>query len=101
MTASVHPGEILKEDFLRPLGLSAYRLAQLLDVPQQRIADLVAGKRAVTTDTALRLGRYFQGDARQGAHFWLALQARYDLDEALAREQIRSELDAISPREGG
>lgn len=100
MTAFIHPGEILKEEFLAPLGMSAYRLAQLLDVPQQRIADLVAGNRAVTVDTALRLGQFFQGDARQGAKFWLALQARYDLDRALEKDDVRSDLAAISAREG-
>jgi addiction module HigA family antidote len=95
---TIHPGEILKEEFLVPLGLSAYRLARLIDVPQQRLTDLIAGHRSVTVDTALRLGQYFQGDARQGARFWLALQARHDLDRALDREGTRDELAAIASR---
>lgn len=94
----VHPGEILREDFLEPLDLSAYKLAQHLGVPQQRITDLVSGGRRISADTALRLGRYFQGDARRGARFWLALQARYDLEEALADSVRCAAVDAIEPR---
>lgn len=98
VTVAVHPGEILREEFLVPLDMSAYRLAQLLGVPQQRLTDLVAGNRGITADTALRLGRYFQGDAREGARFWLALQARYDLDRALGDDELAVELAAIEPR---
>ena len=76
--APVHPGEILQGEFLRPLGLSVYRLAQALKVPRARLNDIVLGRRAVTPDTALRLGRYFGTTAR----FWLALQGRYDLEMA-------------------
>ncbi len=72
----VHPGEILFEEFLRPLGLSQYRLAKDVSVPARRINQLVHGTRAVTADTALRLARYFGTSAR----FWLNLQARYDLE---------------------
>jgi addiction module HigA family antidote len=73
---SVHPGEILIEDFLKPLGLSQYRLAKSLSVPPRRINEIVLAKRAVTADTALRLGRFFGTSDR----FWLNLQAAYDLD---------------------
>jgi addiction module HigA family antidote len=72
----VHPGEILLEDFLKPLGLSQYRLAKGVSVPPRRINEIVLGKRAVTADTALRLARFFGTSDR----FWLNLQAAYDLD---------------------
>lgn len=72
----VHPGEVLLEEFLGPLGLSQYRLAKDISVPPRRINEIVHGKRAVTADTALRLARYFGTSAR----FWLNLQAQYDLD---------------------
>ena len=74
----VHPGEVLLEDFLKPMGLSQYRLAKALGVPPQRIGDIVHGRRAVTADTALRLGRFFSMEAQ----FWLNLQARHDLEVA-------------------
>src|SRR3954471_5556009 len=72
----VHPGEVLLEDFLKPLGLSQYRLAKGLSVPPRRINEIVLGKRAVTADTAIRLGRFFGTTDR----FWLNLQSSYDLD---------------------
>lgn len=72
----VHPGEVLAEEFLEPLGLSQYRVAKDINVPARRINEIVHGKRAVTADTALRLARYFGTSAR----FWLNLQAQYDLD---------------------
>ena len=78
----VHPGEILREDFMKPLTLSQNRLAMDLRVPLTRIADLVHERRGITADTALRLGRYFDTSAR----FWLNLQAAYDLD--LAEDRI-------------
>ena len=74
--AAVHPGEVLLEDYLWPLGLSQYRLAQDISVPARRINEIVLGKRAVTADTALRLARYFSTTER----FWLNLQARFDLE---------------------
>ena len=74
----VHPGEVLLEDFMKPLGLSQYRLAQDLGVPALRISQIVHGKRAVTADTALRLARYFG----TSANVWMRLQARYDLEVA-------------------
>jgi len=73
--ALVHPGEILAEEFLKPLELSEYRLAKGLRVPARRINEIVHGKRAITADTALRLGRFFRNSAR----FWLNLQTAYDL----------------------
>src|SRR5436309_6299613 len=74
--APVHPGEILLEEFLRPLALSQYRLAKDVSVPARRINEIVRGSRAVTADTALRLARDFGASER----FWLNLQARYDLE---------------------
>ncbi len=74
--APVHPGEILPEDFLRPLGLSQYKLAKGLSVPPRRINEIVLGKRSVSADTALRLARFFGTSDR----FWLDLQTSYDLD---------------------
>lgn len=72
----IHPGEVLLSDFLEPLGLSQYRLAQDISVPPRRINEIVHGKRAITADTALRLARYFGTSER----FWLNLQARFDLE---------------------
>jgi addiction module HigA family antidote len=72
----VTPGEILHEEFLRPLAVSQYRLARAITVPPRRINEIVHGKRAITADTALRLARYFGTSER----FWLNLQARHDLE---------------------
>jgi addiction module HigA family antidote len=72
----VHPGEILKEEFLEPMGISQYRLAKDISVPPRRINEIVHGKRAITADTALRLGRFFN----MSPQFWLNLQTRYDLE---------------------
>jgi antitoxin HigA-1 len=72
----VHPGEILLEEFLRPLGLSQYRLAKGVSVPARRINEIVRGTRSISADTALRLARYFG----TSEHFWLNLQSRYDLE---------------------
>ena len=74
--APIHPGEVLLVDFLEGLGLSQYRLAHALSVPPRRINEIVHGKRAITADTALRLGRYFGTSAQ----FWLNLQSRFDLE---------------------
>ena len=76
MLAPIHPGEILMEEFLKPLGISQYRLAKDISVPARRINEIVHGKRSITADTALRLSRYFNLSER----FWLNLQARYDLE---------------------
>ena len=76
--APIHPGEILLNDFLLPMNISQYRLAQATSVPARRINEIVHGKRAITADTALRLGRYFNMESE----FWLNLQGRYDLEVA-------------------
>jgi len=73
---SVHPGEVLLEEFLKPMDLSQNRLALAIGVPPRRINDIVLGKRTITADTALRLGRYFS----MSPQFWLGLQMDYDLD---------------------
>jgi addiction module HigA family antidote len=72
----VHPGEVLAEEFLKPLAVSQYRLATDMSVPPRRINEIVHGKRAISADTALRLARYFNTSER----FWLNLQSRYDLE---------------------
>lgn len=74
----IHPGEILSKDFLKPMGISEYRLAKAMNVPPRRINEIVHGTRAITADTALRLGRAFGMEAE----FWFNLQARYDLEKA-------------------
>jgi addiction module HigA family antidote len=75
--APIHPGEILLEDFLEPMGISQYRLAQDISVPPRRINEIVHGSRRISADTALRLARYFGTTER----FWLNLQSRFDLEE--------------------
>lgn len=89
----VHPGEILRDDFLTPMGISVYELAHAIRVPRSRTNDIVRGRRAITTDTAIRLGRYFS----MTAEFWINLQARYDLDVAdrTLRRRIEQE---VKPR---
>ena len=72
----IHPGEVLLEEFLRPMKISQYRLAKDISVPARRINEIVQGKRAITADTALRLGRYFG----MSPEFWINLQAHYDLE---------------------
>lgn len=72
----IHPGEVLLEEFLNPMGISQYRLAKSLSVPPRRINEIVHGKRAISADTALRLSRFFGTSER----FWLNLQTRYDLE---------------------
>jgi antitoxin HigA-1 len=91
--APVHPGEILREEFLAPLGMSAYALAAACHVPRTRIERLVREETPVTTDTALRLARYF-GTTPE---FWLGLQTRFDLE--LASYALGAEITAIRPRE--
>ena len=86
-----HPGEILKEEFLAPLGLSQNRLARAIGVPPNRIHDIVRGRRSVTADTDLRLGRYFE--LSEG--YWLRLQNAFDLMEA--RRASPKALDRIAP----
>jgi addiction module HigA family antidote len=85
--APIHPGEILLHEFLEPLGITQYRLAKSIGVPQRRIGEIVQGKRAISPDTALRLGRFFGMEPQ----FWLNLQGRYDL--ILAQESLSARLD--------
>src|SRR5437762_13852821 len=85
--APVHPGEILREEFLSPLGISQYRLAKEVHVPPRRINEIVHGARAISADTALRLSRYFGTSER----FWLNLQARYDLE--VEKQRLGSRLE--------
>ena len=91
----VSPGAILQEEFLRPLGISQYRLAKALTVPPRRINEIVHGKRAVTADTALRLARHFGASER----FWLNLQARDDLEMEKDRlgDRLRREVKVLVP----
>ena len=84
---NITPGEILEEDFLKPMGLSQYRLAKDISVPPRRINEIVKGDRAITADTALRLGRYF----KMSAQFWLNLQSHYDLE--MAQERLGRRLE--------
>jgi antitoxin HigA-1 len=81
----VHPGEVLREDFIKPLGISANALAKALSVPAPRINDVVRERRGISADTAMRLARYFGGDARS----WLNLQTAYDLRLAELRSTKR------------
>ena len=85
--APVHAGEILMEEFLAPMGISQYRLAQDISVSPRRINEIVHGKRAISADTALRLARYFGTSER----FWLNLQAQFDLD--VERDRLGDRLD--------
>ena len=89
----VHPGEILLEEFLKPMALSQYALAHSIGVPPRRINEIVLGKRSVSADTALRLGRYFGMEPQ----FWLNLQSRYDLD--VAKDGLGARLEReVKPR---
>jgi len=83
----IHPGEILMEEFLGPMGISQYRLAKDISVPPRRINEIVHGKRGVTADTALRLGRFFG----MSPQFWLNLQTRYDLE--VTEDSLANRLD--------
>ena len=90
---NIHPGEILADEFLSPLGLSQNALARALGVPPRRINEIVLGKRAITADTALRLARYFGNSPG----FWMSLQASFDLEEA--QQALGSQLEKqIQPR---
>jgi addiction module HigA family antidote len=85
-----HPGEILAEEYLKPLGLSASALAKAVGVPANRISDILRGRRDVSADTAIRLGRFFDVDPR----FWLNLQAAHDL----SRAEAENDYSGVSPR---
>lgn len=91
----MHPGEILAEEFLEPLGISQYRLAMALGVPPRRINEIVHGKRRISADTALRLARYFGTSDR----FWINLQNRYDLE--IERDRLGNDLSRIKPFAAG
>ena len=86
---NIHPGEILKEEFLIPLEISAYRLSKDIGIPQTRISEIVKGNRRITADTALRFSRYFGNSAK----FWLGLQDDFDIEEEQNNRQ--AELKAI------
>jgi addiction module HigA family antidote len=86
---NIHPGEVLQEEFLIPLGLSAYKLSKDIGIPQTRISEILKGNRRVTADTALRLSRYFGNSAK----FWLGIQDDFDIEE---EERLKSkELESI------
>jgi addiction module HigA family antidote len=88
----VHPGEILREEFLKPLGISSYELAKRLHVPAPRINDIVLERRGISADTAVRLSRFF-GTTEQ---FWLNLQSAYEISRVLAEQA--AEIERIQPR---
>ncbi|HET8687220.1 MAG TPA: HigA family addiction module antitoxin [Methanosarcina sp.] len=89
----IHPGEILLEDFLKPLNISQYALAKAISVPARRINEIVHGKRAISADTALRLGKYFGVDPQS----WMNLQSHYDLE--VAEQALGEKLDQeVHPR---
>lgn len=87
----IHPGEVLMEDFLEGLGVTQHKLAVAIRVPPRRINEIVHGKRRISADTALRLGRYFAMDPQ----FWINLQARYDLE--VERDALGDALESIKP----
>jgi len=86
---NIHPGEVLQEEFLVPLKISAYKLAKEINIPQTRISDIIHGKRRITADTALRLSRFFGTSTA----FWLGLQNAYDIEEEKRKHQ--EELEKI------
>ena len=86
---NIHPGSVLNEEFLVPVGITAYRLSKDIVIPQTRVSEILKGNRRITADTALRLSRYFGNSAK----FWLGLQDDYDLEEERIRK--KAELDWI------
>ena len=90
---NIHPGEVLYEEFLVPMGISAYRLAKDIGIPQTRVSQILKGNRRITADTALRLSKYLGNSAK----FWLGLQDDYDIEEE--RSLIESQLNRIAPAE--
>lgn len=86
---NIHPGEVLEEEFMKPLGVTAYRISKETGIPQTRLSEIVRGKRRVSADTALRLSRYFGNSAQ----FWLGLQIDWDLEEE--RHSIEKQLKRI------
>jgi addiction module HigA family antidote len=91
---NIHPGEILQEEFLIPMGISAYRLAKETFLPQTRISEIIKGNRRITADTALRFAKFFGTSAK----FWLGIQDDYDLEEE--RNQKNQEFNNIKPIQG-
>jgi addiction module HigA family antidote len=98
LLSPIHPGEVLLEDFMKPLGLSQYRLAKDINVTPIRISQIVNGRRAITVDTAMRLARYFG----TSPEVWLRLQVRYDLESAESelRERIDREVKVLQQSVG-
>jgi addiction module HigA family antidote len=89
---NIHPGEILLEEFLLPLNISAYRLAKDIEIPQTRVSEIIKGNRRITADTALRLSKYFGNSAK----FWLGLQDDFDLEEeGHAKESVINSIKAF------
>ncbi len=90
---NIHPGEILLEEFLIPLGISMYRLSKETFIPQTRISEIIKGNRRITADTALRLSKYFGNSA----NFWLGLQNDYDLEqEKIVLSEILKEIERVA-----
>ncbi len=86
---NIHPGEILEEEFLKPMGITAYKLSKAIGVPQTRTSQILKGRRRITADTALRLSKFFGTSSK----FWLGLQNDFDIEEEL--QIIQKELDQI------
>lgn len=86
---NIHPGEVLKEEFLIPMNISAYRLSKDLGIPQTRVSEIIKGNRRISADTAIRLSNYFGNSAK----FWLGLQNDYDIEEEFVTKQ--KEFDSI------
>lgn len=86
---NIHPGEILEEEFLKPMGLTAYKLSQAIGVPQTRTSQIIKGRRRITADTALRLAKFFGTSTK----FWLGLQNDFDIEEE--QQNIEKELELI------
>ena len=86
---NIHPGEILEEEFLKPMGITAYKLSQGIGVPQTRTSQILKGRRRITADTALRLSKYFGTTSK----FWLGLQNDFDIEEEM--QTIKKELEQI------
>lgn len=91
---NIHPGEVLSEEFLIPLSISAYRLSKDIGIPQTRISEIIKCRRRITADTALRLSKYFNNSAK----FWLGLQDDFDIEEE--KNQMKTELNAIKQYSG-
>ncbi len=91
---NIHPGEVLTEEFLTPLGITAYRLSKDVGIPQTRISEIIKCRRRITADTALRLSKYFNNSAK----FWLGLQADFDIEDG--KSHIEKELSLIKQFSG-